>query len=329
MTWLQKLAAQQVYFHGTSIANLRSILAEGLSLHHEKVFTPDFSPREHWHSIESYPGIYFSQNLLTSIGAAGQANQKKKLQYGDGRVIVVATIENTSPHIVPDEDAIPDVQSSIAQTMRANLDSSSGWWYAQWAANDFYDIDKAVTNYLEFFKNVFKLTEYHAPMLLNLAPLVQEIMKAHANWTIALWMQRGDLGWGSQHEFQQFKHYQPAEFEQKYRQLMEEFTRRAHRITSGDTDSLFRKNVRSLRPITFRGKNRILAILTINPDPLWSANKKTSYYEQINVMYEAPDAWPPLSEFIRQYQQSITKSFIMRNINTGRIYYDHIERHDD
>lgn len=320
MSWLHKLAAQDFYYHGTSIANLQSILAEGLNSNHNRVFTPEFAPREHLHSIESMGGVYFTRNLMTAYGAGGKSNQSKKKSYGDKRVIVIARLENRTPHILPDEDAIPDPEGMINSAMHV---LANGWFFADWIQNKYQDIDRVVTAYLDWFQKWFELPPSAQQLLTNLQPTVKNLIMAHANWQVAVYM-KDDF---RKLQYPEFANFDVNECEQKYRQHVDELTRKAHRVTSltpKDSGGM-RDNIRSMEPISYRGANRIVAIIVTadNPDHSYDENYESKTYRTFaDIVYESQEAASAWSDFIKQYKERIGSNFILRNQNTGKIYYD-------
>ena len=90
-----RFAARELFYHGTSIANLKSILSEGLAGSHRKVWETDTDER----SRASFGGTYFTRNFTTATSSAGRANESFTGNYGDDKVIVVARLETRTPGI--------------------------------------------------------------------------------------------------------------------------------------------------------------------------------------------------------------------------------------
>src|SRR5208337_2868459 len=76
-------AARSIWYHGSSIKNLRSILAQGLIPDpKERAWADDPESSVYTPSRESYGGIYVTQNLLTATGAPRDGVK-------EGRVVLV------------------------------------------------------------------------------------------------------------------------------------------------------------------------------------------------------------------------------------------------
>lgn len=303
MNWLLKTASVEYYFHGTSGLNLQSILAEGLIDHPDKLFSPDYSPRTHEHSIESYGGIYLTQNLMTALSSANRGNRKNKNPNHDA-IIVIVKLENKTPHFIMDEDSLPSIQISITEVKKVN---ANGWWYACWAKDKFDQLDEIADAYLRFFKFYHKLTDTLQPMLENLRPIIKQVAVAHAIWNIALYMKND---WNAKYQFPEFADLDVAQCESDYRRYNSQLTQKARR-TIEFMKGEFNNNLRSLQPIYFSGKNKIVAIVRIF-DKYSRPDMTGDHNSVIEIIYAQADAKPGLDELEKQYMERIGNNFVIK-----------------
>jgi len=95
----KKKAARKIFWHGTNFRNLRSILKKGLLPGSQKVFQEEIPSDARGYSISTYGGIYFSDNWLTAKGSATTASGPR-----NPSLMVGAILETKSPEVLPDED---------------------------------------------------------------------------------------------------------------------------------------------------------------------------------------------------------------------------------
>lgn len=106
-------APRSIWYHGSSIKNLRSILVQGLVPEvKKKNWDQDNGAGIHTPSRESYGGIYVTQNLITATGAPRD-------HYTEGRVVVVS-MELQPNTFFADEDDITGPLNSPLQHVGDN-----------------------------------------------------------------------------------------------------------------------------------------------------------------------------------------------------------------
>ena len=304
MNWLEKIASIGFYYHGTSASKLKSIMSEGLNTHHDLAWGEDTDDR----SRVSFGGIYLTKNLMTAIAAGGQANKAFKLRYGDPRAILMIQIENRTPSVLVDEDAMPSPESAINSAFHVNANE---WWYKQWVHYGFENMDKAVDNYLQLLGSKWKIP--NPKMIESLKQYVSDVIRAWAKREVAISYKHGGEYemMRDSHDFPSLdpKEYTLSNKEAEWRSAMSLLMQKAHRLTSFEVDS-FTENVRVLEPITFSGKNKIVFACVIQPDE--------EYYERVDIVYNRhPEAFPM---FMNDYKQRVGGHFIVRN-EQGEVIY--------
>lgn len=333
MNWLHKIllmkfAARELYYHGTSVRNLSTILSQGLNMDYEPVFDENFRERDR--SIDTYGGIYLTKNLMTAVSAGSHANQKFLGQaYADDHVLVVAQIERSTPSIWIDEDAMPSPVSAITLVFQGL--APNGWWYMNWANGGFEKIDEIAQKYVEIILNYYNANDIDPRFVENMLSIAKDIIVAHTNREIAISMEKDT--WSSyKNQFPSFAEYSLVEMEQRYRAVMNLFASKAHRLTSFRNDSSFRQNIRAQEPITFRGASRIVVILRThnNREYFDVTGKPRGYANEITVEYMSEDAIPAIEMFIKDWKQGIGEYFIVKS-RDGEVFYDEFDeeiKHD-
>lgn len=242
-----------VMFHGTSSKFLRSILKQGfLPDPREKRWTDD--PDAGWHrsSRASFPGTYFTENVMTAMSSASNTTSK----FGGNSVYVVALIQQRSALV--DEDHLVTVleshrflgdTSAIAEIWKDLYGDTEGRYrstdytrrvYAGWL--------KTVMNRLEVDERAFS-----QPVMQNLfialvkrkAAYLGKQASSHLTYGLTL--------------------PNPREAEQEYRKALDVFVHKMKALATNyrkgkDPRETFMHNVRITEPVTYRGRNRILAV---------------------------------------------------------------------
>ena len=310
MNWLykislQKIASVELYYHGTSASKLKSILSEGLNTEHELAWGKDEGTDR---SRVSFGGIYVTKNLMTAIGAGGQANRAFGLAYGDPRAIIMIQLENRTPSILIDEDRLPDINGCINRTFNVN---SNEWWYQRWVDNSFNNIDSAVEDYIRSLNLSWKIP--NSRFTDNLKPYIADMIKAWARREVAIGIKHSD-----QYHINRMKNetplFNPEEYtldktDSAWRAAANTFMQKATRLASFSTDS-YSENVRVLDPITFSGRNKIVFAAIFHKDE--------KYYEKVTVLFNRnPQAF---EMFKKDYFERVGKSSIMVDQN-GQVLY--------
>ena len=278
-----KTAAQRgIYFHGSSIKNLRSILAQGLVPDaKEKNFGSEGDKNNWSHSIETYGGVYVTQNLMVALGAP-------KDRHEEGRELVVCMELQPNTFFV-DEDAITGVLShplgrlsnhtwSILCAYVAAVQQASKW-------QEYIDECKAEfeTTALQRYESDIRERDMEAhPQLLA---RVKEQLDAIWLPSLARLAAREIYGHGQPNEYEarrawsqvmgSDKYYQFPGLEQlfptrekaeaEFRSLVEKMTRTLGMLARPDADGEqhYAQHARITQPIGYRGSNRIVAVLEV------------------------------------------------------------------
>lgn len=271
MNWLQKLAATQIMYHGTSIDNLSTILSQGLNTHHAKTWTPERGHRDRMESIESFDGVYFTTNFMTAKAAARNATQESN---SNGYVMVMANLELRTPNILLDEDQIRSPLNAISQSMGLNLATDSVIHFAHWIKDGFPNIDVAAKAYLRQWLYSMKYSRQESDQNLNQESerlylyyqgYIKNYIMAYAEFIVAMNFESLEKStWGNRYkyEFPQFVGISRSQAEAKLRQTKDILSRKTTSFTN--TVDSFSHNVRVTDPVTFRGKNKIVLVGKFN-----------------------------------------------------------------
>jgi len=308
MTWYNnlKFASVEYMYHGTGMQNLSPILSEGLvpgrSLTYDEPL--DYS------SIRSYGGIYLTKNIMTAY-SSGTRNIEKGKSEKSKRVIVMVKIETKTPHIVIDEDLFMSPGFSIQKKMPVSLNVSNSYDYLAYFITEEMNskIDDLVDGYIESLKDVLNVSDDR--ILINLRPLVSELIRAY------LWRQ---LAYNMNTYFQYMHPYQKEEFfekypqfrdinvgewEAKYRSVADNIMRKVHRLKE-TIEERYSYNLRSLEPISFRGKNKIVLISVLKQNDI-----ENEYYFESDILYMGDE----------QAAQKMISDLTSRLSSNGRITY--------
>jgi len=108
-------APKSIWYHGTSIKNLRSIMSQGLVPEGtEKVWADDPDAGISAPSRQSYGGIYVSQNLMTAAGAPDTEDRKAR----GGSLVVIMELQPNTMYL--DEDNVTGVLGAPIKHMSDN-----------------------------------------------------------------------------------------------------------------------------------------------------------------------------------------------------------------
>jgi hypothetical protein len=110
VTAADKTAAPRgIYYHGSSIKNLRSILAEGLVPQvKEKNWNDDPNAGTHTPSRESYGGIYVTQNLMTACAAPRD-------HVKEGREVLVAMELQPNTFLLDEDNVVFALNAALGR----------------------------------------------------------------------------------------------------------------------------------------------------------------------------------------------------------------------
>jgi len=133
---IKVLASKEIMYHGTSTVFLKEILSQGMNPNPKKKMwdeegtdnkgrtrDKDFSGWSQTRSLESLQGTYFTGNAGTASLSAQNTSQK----FGGNRLYIVAQIETRTQSVLPDED---DIASSVLDIFRGSwVGDPIGRWY--------------------------------------------------------------------------------------------------------------------------------------------------------------------------------------------------------
>lgn len=316
MNWYKnvKLAAVRYMYHGTSINNLSSILSEGLNTAHGNVYDSTFQNRDQTRSIESYGGIYFTNNLRTAVMSGSTAAEKNKIA-GDTKVIVIAQLEDTTPNILIDEDVLSTPFFAIQEV----INPQNTYNMANWIASNFPNMEVAVNAYL---KRLSQLTTSDQEVKFNqftegLKPYIPALISSYAIAELAKSIKQED--WGTSeliNHYPQFKDINMDEAIEEYRNALSIFMQKAHRLTSFLVRN-FQENMRIMEPLSFRGKNKIVLISTFQYLPITNLSR-INYNEKIEILYLSNTN--VINQYISDIKEKYGDLFIMTYQNN--VIYD-------
>lgn len=297
-------AKRQLWWHGTSGKNLRSILKQGLIPTGDLVYGIEIDQNRGGRSIKTFGGIYFSSQWFTAYSAAGQANPGRRMP----RVVIGATLDNRSPDVLLDEDdmlqGIENVMGrtfdQVARQIRLPEGSVDSWGTPRVGAYgtinrflledaDYGDLpslylDRMVSMYPKLEGRVERQREalesaiqdvmaaYAAHLLETLYHRFKDKTERKVRDTIedipkATYYDEAEKQERISYYEDQLKQHLANEREIKGSfQLLQEATNRLGQMMREATEmpeDAFRHNIRVMRPVTYRGKDRILMVASI------------------------------------------------------------------
>ena len=295
-------------YHGTSLNNLSSILSEGLNEFHGKVYDGNFQNTDKTRSLESYGGIYFSDNLRTALMAGFTSAEKNKIDTA-ASVLVMVKIEDKTPSILIDEDLLASPFHAIYQ-VAGNPDYPRN--LAEWVSSDFPGMDQAVDFYLNSLSTGRTQID-NSNFLNNLKPYIPNLLSSFAVRLLSIQLNKKDFGTSDLlHYYPQFEGLNMNSAIQNYRDAASLFMQKANRLTSFMNDS-FQNNVRITEPISYRGKNKIVLVSIFNREKNY-----TDYFNTINIEYLSDNN--ALEKYISDIKEKYSNNFLMKYKN--QIIYD-------
>ncbi len=312
MNWYKKIikfAAVRYMYHGTSINNLESILSEGLNTSHGSVYDETFQNERGERSVESYRGVYFTDNLRTALMAGFTAAEKNKVETQKS-VLVIAQLEDKTPSILIDEDLLTNPYWAVYESA-GNIDAPVV--LVEWIINNFPNMEQGVNRFLkDLSSRRTQITDER--FLENLRPYIPELLKNYAiqQLTIAL----NKEAWGTstlKYNYPELEKLPDMDTAiQNYRNSESLFMQKANRLTTFMKDT-FENNMRITEPISYRGKNKILLVSTINRE-----NRDSDYYNIVNIQYLSDQN--VLQQYINNIKEKYSDNFLM--IYNENIIYD-------
>jgi len=280
-----KVSNTQYLYHGTGVQNLSVILSEGLNANADKLYDDEM---EHG-SIRTYGGVYLTDNIMTAMSSAGKSSY---LSHSKEKGLIIVKIEDTTPHIVLDEDNFSNPAYAIDSTSGYHLTASH--WHPENMAYFILNTlpataDDITNNYLQRVKGMY-YEDSDQRVFNALFPYARDVVETYCYSVLSAQINR---------YFQGSHEYEKRIFEEKYPQfadMTEELSsenyrfahniliQKAHRLTSNMKD-YFSANVRSMENITYKGKNKVVMVSSFLNN---GVNDK--YYTEVNVLYLSDNA---------------------------------------
>lgn len=320
-SWLTKLASVELMYHGTSDALTQKILSEGLAPNRDLVWDSERAESDQ-RSRESYGGIYFTNNFMTAWGAARTATE----QFGGGRLMTISQLELRSDSLLQDEDQQNNPLGSFNKVLGVN---ANDYFYMQWAANDFYNLDQITDKYLDEISLDPRSGEpkpgFEDPRQREaLVPYVTDFIKASVmrEIAIAVEQERGSQFPTLKYKYPQFQEMQVSEAEADYRQASSALMEKTRFMTNNV--KRFMHNVRSMEPVSFKGRNKVVLVAKIHEDTYDSDTRTRSY---IDGKYndDAEILYSTSSEAIQMLARDMTERLGggIRIRDAKTVYLDH------
>jgi len=315
MNWYKviKLASIRYLYHGTSINNLGSVLSEGLNSYHSSVYDETFQNERGTRSVESYDGVYLTDNMRTALMAGYQAAKKNKVDTNTS-VLVIVQVEDKTPSILIDEDLLTKPYRAI-KSIVTNFSYRPS--LAEWIFNGFPNIEVAVNNYLEDLSSGRTVINDNR-FLEGIKPYVYEMLKTFAIKILVIDLRDEFPGTGRITEdiYPDLKNLPDIGTAiQNYRDSSSLFMQKANRLTEFFNEDTFQNNMRVTEPLSFRGKNKIILISTFKKN---DDDERQEYDYSIDILYLSN------SDIIDQYMKDIEELyspyFIIKE--NGYIIYD-------
>lgn len=311
MNWykkITKLAAIRYLYHGTSIDNLNSILSEGLNTNRGAVYDETFQNTKGERSLESYGGIYLTDNLRSALMAGFTAAEKNKVKT-ETSVIAMVQIEDTTPTVLIDEDLLSNPHHAIYEVAG---DPSIPIRLAEWITNDFPNIENAVDHYLKSLSS--GRTQINDDRFLQgIRPYVYDFLKTYAIQQLTTALNNED--WGTsilKNNYPVLENLPDMGTAiQNYRNAASLFMQKANRLTTFMNNN-FQNNMRITEPISFKGKNKIILISTFDRH-----DRNSEYSYSIDILYLFNQ--DVLQQYINDIKEKYSDHFIMK-YNENIIY---------
>jgi len=283
-------APKSIWYHGSSIKNLRSILKQGLILDpKEKNWGSDPSDGETRPSRVSYGGNYISRNLLTAIGSPKDHNI-------EGRDVIVCVEVQPNTLYLDEDSVVFYLQAPLGQ-----VSDDSSHTLPTWLAVKFPEEVKGWEKFIEesktrYIKDALRGLEYkyasvvekaervikgfHPELRKRLEALLPEVWfaaltrivshqaKKASNWDIR---EAGHRAFSDKDEYPEAAKVRamfpsPEEGEAMFRNAVEKVTRamRLFARPMGSSDDVYNfDTARVTEPIGYGGSNRIIAVVEI------------------------------------------------------------------
>lgn len=335
-----RLASKEIFYHGTASGEndwlLKRILKEGLIPDpKERVWSgkKDRDPDDYayWQDREkeSLGGVYFStdpKRISTYMLTAMQT-------LGGEEVAVIAQLETRSPEITLDEEALfgyyraavagyiqekhyEKYNQRIHQPEFSDLPSYIIDTDIDWEDVARWFIEKKLINGL-----LYNWPNIPHQRIESITPLLAQAIRWQAEFFMATYFAKSKGSW-SRDKYEEYGEQDPEEALQKYRALTEKVLQKFRELTEVPEmgNYITGHEVRVMEPVTYRGANKILAVLLIHD----TYKKDLPYYRMGEVIYSTSQAAGPINKFIDAVKQSWSPHMRWTDQN-GRVLYDNPE----
>ena len=264
-----------IWYHGTSEKYLTNILSNGLIIDpKEKAWDVDKYVSLHQKDRSSYGGIYVTKNLMTAISSAGHTSRKTNYT---SRIIVIMELQERS--LISDEDTLwlPAIKEYLALNLYVNLLYSSKKntdqykWMIKVKKEWIRDCLQRLSQQYEMHRNL----KSRVVSILNdgfLQYVMRQVAYLKTEYGPSFKYKLKDALVGanyerfhneSESEIQDIIRKIPSEKEgeKMYRTMIDSLTRVIVPTTKYKDDWVpVNITARSMKPIRFSGKNKIIAI---------------------------------------------------------------------
>lgn len=294
------------FYHGTSSRFLHNVLKEGLITNpREKVWAENYKRDTGHFGFESYPGAYISNNFMTAYASASNAIRK----FGGNRLIVAGKVETRTPEARIDEDHISQPGIGVAIKDRIVSDWHKIVNMLDYNAFDINDneIKHIATTWIKDSLRINPTEE-----LIKRAIIVT---KKWLEMSVALQVEKeqsGDLSFDNMLNRlkKRFGENIPKKYLdvnntiQDYRKAMDDFLAKAKELLSSEKTDKWMTNLRLVKPIAYKGANKIEAVIEINK------NDNLNSGTEIIVHYSSNSS--SVVNMLENYKKSIGPNFIVK-----------------
>jgi len=300
-----------IWYHGTSKKRVPLIMSRGLD--------PNISPKNKSWGVDSdidvlnldktsYGGIYVTQNIMTATSSALRTARKDN----STRALVVLELQPRS--LTADEDdfasRLKDLKGNLAGSVYHSIypymwevygapsyhkeshEKSKNEWVQNAVSSLFYSFEVESPQLKEVVKKMLEDEGYRAMLTRMVSYVEKGTWGDWWEWRRAYADANGLKDHGEEVEIPEPP--TKSEGERVFRSFIDKLTRTMKHKTRHQFTGSFSKTGRSLQPIGFSGKNRIIAIVELVP------SKNSQYRESVHVIYGSlPE------DFKNQWQERI------------------------
>ncbi len=312
----QKAAKTGIFFHGTSMKRWKKIKRKGFDPDADKIWA-DLSPSGSGKSsLASFPGTYFTRNLLTARQSAWKTAGRDK----SNEVMVVARLQPRSAFVDEDNVRFATIDA-VSWGVKGNnsLMLIEAWVDHKWGNGKFANEarDRFVEESVDYFKKKFERRDMH--------PELERVLTAHLKEMFWDFLER-DVAFLHPNDFRERfaralsgkraeragidpeqvslwiegPKFQPdrVEAQRVARANLEQLTRTLRQLAVAGNENVV--NIRMTEPVDFKGANRIIAAVeTVPVEETGKGDfKVTHYYERVIF-----GRIPP--EFEQQYREKV------------------------